>query len=93
MIERHLGDDTSAGACTSTSTNTATRTPITTDLWDALEVASGQPVRATMGTWVDQAGHPLVSVELADGGTDLLLSQRRFLLDGGSDDDRAGLSP
>ena len=59
------------------------RTPITTDLWDALEVASGQPVRATMGTWVNQAGHPVVSVELADGGTDLQLSQRRFLLDGG----------
>jgi puromycin-sensitive aminopeptidase len=36
---------------------------VTTDLWDALEEVSGQPVRALMNTWILQGGHPLVSVE------------------------------
>ncbi len=35
----------------------------TSDLWDALEEASGQPVRAIMSTWIDQGGYPLVSAE------------------------------
>jgi puromycin-sensitive aminopeptidase len=33
----------------------------TSDLWDALEEASGQPVGAIMSTWIDQGGYPLVS--------------------------------
>jgi puromycin-sensitive aminopeptidase len=55
---------------------------VTTDLWDALEHVSGQPLRAAMSTWVNQPGHPAVRAELADDGTTLRLSQRRFLLDG-----------
>ncbi len=38
---------------------------VTTDLWDALESVSGQPVRDMMNTWILQGGHPLVT--LADG--------------------------
>lgn len=53
----------------------------TTDLWDAIEAASGEPVRATMDSWIFQGGHPLVSVERSSGG-DLVLSQRRFVYDG-----------
>jgi puromycin-sensitive aminopeptidase len=36
---------------------------VTTDLWDALEEVSAQPVRELMNTWIRQGGHPLVSLE------------------------------
>lgn len=44
----------------------------TTDLWDALEEVSGQPVRDLMNTWILQGGYPLVTLE---GGT---LTQKPF---------------
>jgi len=49
----------------------------TADLWDALEAASGQPVRSIMDTWIFQGGFPLVSVS-ADGDGALVLSQDPF---------------
>ncbi|MFI5036283.1 MAG: M1 family metallopeptidase [Acidimicrobiales bacterium] len=36
---------------------------VTTDLWDALEEVSRQPVRDVMDSWIYQGGHPLVSLE------------------------------
>jgi puromycin-sensitive aminopeptidase len=93
MIERHLGDATFRRGLNLYLEKHQYSNTITTDLWDALEVASGQPVRATMGSWVNQPGHPVVSVKLADEGTELELSQRRFLLDGGSDDDSLWVVP
>jgi puromycin-sensitive aminopeptidase len=93
MIERHLGDDTFRRGLNLYLDKHSYSNTVTTDLWDALEVASGQPVRATMGTWVNQPGHPVVSVEPANGGMDLELSQRRFLLDGGSDDGTSWVVP
>jgi puromycin-sensitive aminopeptidase len=52
----------------------------THDLWDAIEAATGEPVRRIMDGWIWQGGYPLVSAEL-DGG-EIVLSQRRFLLSG-----------
>ncbi len=52
----------------------------TSDLWDALEEASGVPVRSTMDTWIFQGGHPLVRVERQ--GSVLTLSQKRFRYQG-----------
>src|SRR5271154_4414598 len=51
----------------------------TTDLWDALEESSGQPVRKLMDSWIFQPGFPIVSVKPAPGGRGLVLSQRRFM--------------
>lgn len=93
MIERHLGDETFRRGLNLYLDKHRYSNTVTTDLWDALEVASGQPVRATMGTWVNQPGHPVVSVEPLHGGMDLKLSQRRFLLDGGSDDGATWVVP
>lgn len=46
------------------------------DLWAALDEASGKNVSAFMTAWVEQPGHPVVSIELsADRAT---LSQKRF---------------
>src|SRR3546814_12105351 len=36
----------------------------TTDLWDAIEEATGEPVRRIMDSWIFQGGHPLVRVDL-----------------------------
>jgi puromycin-sensitive aminopeptidase len=54
----------------------------TTDLWDALEDSTKQPVRALMDSWIFQPGYPLISVERH--GRDLVLAQRlfRYLQDG-----------
>ena len=93
MIERHLGEENFRRGLHYYIDKHRYSNTDTTDLWDALEVASGQPVRATMGTWVDQAGHPLVSAELGADGTELTISQRRFLLDGGTDNDQRWVVP
>ncbi len=50
----------------------------TTDLWDAIETATGQPVRRIMDSWIFQPGFPSVSVDLVDDGRTLRLSQHRF---------------
>jgi puromycin-sensitive aminopeptidase len=59
----------------------------TTDLWDALEDSTKQPVRALMDTWIFQSGYPLISVR--EDGPAICLSQQifRYLADG-SDQDR-----
>jgi len=45
-------------------------------LWEALEEASDQPIRAMMKSWVEQPGHPLVKTRR--DGKDLVLQQQRF---------------
>jgi puromycin-sensitive aminopeptidase len=52
----------------------------THELWDAIEAATGEPVRRIMDGWIWQGGYPIVSAELEDG--EVRLSQRRFLLSG-----------
>ncbi len=50
----------------------------TGDLWDALEAASGQPVRSMMDTWIFQHGFPVVSAAPTADGRGLKITQRRF---------------
>jgi len=50
----------------------------TGDLWDALEAASGQPVRSMMDTWIFQQGFPVVSAAPTTDGRGLKITQRRF---------------
>jgi puromycin-sensitive aminopeptidase len=60
----------------------------TTDLWDALEESTKQPVRALMDTWIFQPGYPLISVERS--GRSIRLSQQIFrYLQDGSDGERS----
>jgi puromycin-sensitive aminopeptidase len=47
----------------------------TTDLWDAIEEATGEPVRQIMDSWIFQGGHPVVSAALATDGRTVTLSQ------------------
>ena len=48
----------------------------TTDLWDAIEEATGEPVRHIMDTWIFQGGHPMVNVDAS--GDDVMFEQRIF---------------
>ncbi|MBI2704206.1 MAG: M1 family metallopeptidase [Actinobacteria bacterium] len=60
----------------------------TTDLWDALEESSGEPVRSIMDSWIFQGGYPVIDVELirddlrsgegTGAGGILRLTQRRY---------------
>src|SRR5271156_5048512 len=50
----------------------------TSDLWDALEEASGEPVRNMMDTWIFQQGFPVVSAAPTADGHALKITQRRF---------------
>ncbi len=54
----------------------------TTDLWDALEEATGRPVRRIMDTWIFQPGFPTLWIE---GDR---LEQRRFSYAGTGHDER-----
>ena len=53
----------------------------TTDLWDAIEDSTHQPVRALMDTWIFQPGYPVISIAKRSG--QIVLSQRlfRYLVD------------
>ena len=57
----------------------------TSDLWDALETTSGEPVRRLMDSWIWQPGHPIVSASAADDGTVTLRQQRFSWSDDASD--------
>ena len=64
----------------------------TTDLWDAIEDSTKQPVRALMDTWIFQPGYPLISVEQA--GREVRFSQRIFrYLQDGADGERKWHAP
>jgi len=54
----------------------------TTDLWDALEEATGEPVRRIMDTWIFQPGFPAVTV---DAGR---IEQKRFTYGDTAHDER-----
>ncbi|MDH3879300.1 MAG: M1 family metallopeptidase, partial [Desulfobacterales bacterium] len=55
---------------------------VAADLWRALSEASGADVGAIARSWIEQEGHPLVEVRLAEkgGGIHLQLRQERFFL-------------
>ena len=72
MLEQYLGPDIFRDGIRRYLTKHAYANTVTTDLWDALEAASDQPVREMMNTWILQGGHPLVTY--ADG----TLSQKPF---------------
>src|ERR1700722_1233962 len=74
MLEQHIGPEVFRHGVRTYLKAHAYANTVTSDLWDALEDASGAPVRDVMDTFILQGGHPLVS--LHDGA----LSQRPFAL-------------
>ncbi len=50
----------------------------TTDLFDALEHVTGQPVRTLMDSWIFQGGYPIVNVALDSATNTATFTQRPF---------------
>src|ERR1044071_2855334 len=60
----------------------------TTDLWDALEKSTEQPVHTLMDSWIFQPGYPLITVEKHGRGVRLTQQIFRYLQDGSISDQR-----
>jgi puromycin-sensitive aminopeptidase len=78
MLEQYLGADAFRDGIRRYLAAHAYGNTETTDLWDALEDATGEPVRRIMDSWIFQGGFPLITVELHNDGRTLRLSQHRF---------------
>jgi puromycin-sensitive aminopeptidase len=77
MLEQYLGSDVFRQGIASYLRKHEYDNAETTDLWDAIETSSRQPVRALMDSWVFQPGYPLITVRAEQ--TTLILTQQRFL--------------
>ena len=63
MLERWLGADAFRAGVRHYLARYQLANTETTDLWDALEEATGKPVRRIMDTWIFQPGFPTVRVD------------------------------
>ena len=81
MLEQHLGPERFRVGVSHYLRTHAYANTETSDLWDAIEHTSGEPVRRIMDSWIWQPGYPLVSAGLTADGTQIVLSQRRFAFD------------
>jgi puromycin-sensitive aminopeptidase len=90
MLQQYLGEDRfQEGIRLYLRTHSYGNTE-TTDLWDALEQATGEPVRSLMDSWIFRPGHPAISIERGDDERSLVLRQSRF---GFLPDPASGLRP
>jgi len=81
MLDQYLGDYRFRDGVRHYLTKHSYGNTETSDLWDAIEESTGEPVRRIMDSWIWQGGYPLVSTRLTDDRASVVLSQRRFLLD------------
>ncbi len=83
MVHDFLGDEAFRAGLRTYMAEFAESNAAGADLWRHLQQASNQPVSTMMESWILQAGHPLLTVALENGGasggeTRVRLSQRRF---------------
>ncbi len=76
MLERWLGADAFRAGVRAYLDRYQLDNTETTDLWDSLESATGQPVRQIMDSWIFQPGFPIVNARRS--GERVTLSQQRF---------------
>ena len=85
MLEQYLGPEVFRKGIAHYLATHAYGNTETSDLWDAIETVSGEPVRAIMGTWILQGGYPMVYASLEHDGhggfdpTTVVLRQKRFV--------------
>ncbi|OGF74253.1 hypothetical protein A3E06_01805 [Candidatus Giovannonibacteria bacterium RIFCSPHIGHO2_12_FULL_44_42] len=95
MAEQYLGEDFWKGLAIYLK-RFSYKNADTVDLWQALEKASGKPVRDIMARYTKQSGYPVVKVKtIASNGivTKIGLSQERFLADGSRDEETQWVVP
>ncbi len=78
MLEQHLGPDQYREGIRHYLKKHEYGNTETSDLWDALEEVTGEPVRSTMDAWIYQRGYPIVNVKQCDGCNKTILKQNRF---------------
>jgi len=78
MLEQYLGADEFRDGIRNYLSTHAYGNTETTDLWDALEESTGEPVRRIMDSWIFQGGFPVIDVDLVDEGSTLRFTQQRF---------------
>ena len=71
MLERYLGAERFRDGIRHYLRTHAYGNTATTDLWDALEEVTGEPVRRIMDAWILSGGHPVVTARLVDDGIEL----------------------
>ncbi len=76
MLEQYLGAETFRAGISLYLRKHEYDNAETTDLWDAIEESSHQPVRTLMDSWVFQPGYPLITVR--SDQRDIVLSQQLF---------------
>ncbi len=76
MIEKYLGVEKLRSGVSLYLNKYRLSNAETTDLWDCIEEASGQPMNQTMKSWVFQGGHPLITASIS--GSTLTVSQEPF---------------
>jgi puromycin-sensitive aminopeptidase len=84
MLEQYLGEEPMRDGIRHYLATHAFGNTETTDLWDAIESVSGQPVRRIMDSWIFQGGYPMIGLELVGEGRTLRLTQERFRFEGGT---------
>jgi len=88
MLEQYLGEDAFRDGIRRYLQTHQFGNTHTSDLWEALEAETGEPVRTVMDSWIFQGGFPLVSAGLH--GDRLRLDQQpfRYLHEGAVPDQR-----
>jgi aminopeptidase N len=83
MLEAYLGEDAFRKGIRAYMQKHQYSNTTSSDLWTALEHASGKPVGKLASDWTTQPGFPLIKVEQAceDGKRKVTLSQQQFRLD------------
>ncbi len=87
MLESYIGEDVFRQGIRTYMKSRAYSNAAAADLWNALAQASGKNVPAVAAQWIEKPGFPLVQVTAAcdsSGNRSVTLSQKRFLLNGGS---------
>ncbi len=80
MLEQYLGEEVFRAGISAYLTRHAYANTVTSDLWDALEEASGEPVAEMMDGWIYQGGYPrLNATRTSDGTIALTQDHYRFL--------------
>ena len=81
MLEQYLGEDEFRAGIRRYMVENQYDNAETTDLWDAIEAETGEPVRRIMDTWIFQGGFPLISI--SESGSTITLAQERMSFAGG----------
>jgi puromycin-sensitive aminopeptidase len=92
MLEQYLGADKFREGIRLYLRRHAYDNAETTDLWDAIEDSTKQPVRSLMDTWIFQPGYPVIGVAQEGKGIRLTQEIFRYLRDG-SDRERKWHAP